>query len=164
MVVDMGWVNFDLDVPPACPVAHTILPNSRLPKQNRADSGMTKIIANPTQPRSATIRVTLYTYEAGHRSSRDGAGGARACSVLQADIICRQRGERERERERGEKESERELIEGATRMDTDGAHYITGTGLGRGCQAWFILFFSSSLQSGSPMVLCLLQSHLHPDS
>ena len=29
------WVDFGLDVPPSCPVARPILPNSRLPKQNR---------------------------------------------------------------------------------------------------------------------------------
>ena len=36
VVADLGWVDFDLDVPSTCPTDQLILPNTRLPKQNRA--------------------------------------------------------------------------------------------------------------------------------
>ena len=39
---------FDLGVPPFCPTAQPIRPNSHLPKQNWADSGTCKIKVNPT--------------------------------------------------------------------------------------------------------------------
>ena len=41
--VDLGWVDFDLGVPPSCPAGQPLLPNSHQPRQNVADSG--------TQPR-----------------------------------------------------------------------------------------------------------------
>ena len=41
VVVDLGWVEIDLNVPPCCPAAQPIQPNSHLPKHNRAGSGMT---------------------------------------------------------------------------------------------------------------------------
>ena len=41
-VLDFG------NVPPSCPVTQPILPNLHLPRQNLADSGMTKFIVNPT--------------------------------------------------------------------------------------------------------------------
>ena len=34
MLVDLGWVDFDLGVPPSCPTAQPLLPNSHQPKQN----------------------------------------------------------------------------------------------------------------------------------
>ena len=43
----LGWVDFDLDVPPSCPAAQPILPNSHLPKQSLA--GMSKLKVNPTR-------------------------------------------------------------------------------------------------------------------
>ena len=49
VVTDLGWSDFDWDVPPSCQVAQPILPKAYLPKLNRADNGMTKIIVNPTQ-------------------------------------------------------------------------------------------------------------------
>ena len=47
------WVLLTLiwDVPPSCPVAQPLLPNSHQPKQNWADSGTVKIQVNPTQIR-----------------------------------------------------------------------------------------------------------------
>ena len=42
----LGLVDIDLKVPPSWPAAQLILPNSKLPKQNQADSGMTKITVN----------------------------------------------------------------------------------------------------------------------
>ena len=44
-----GWVDFDLGVPPACPAAQPLLPNSNQPRQNWADSGTPKIKVNPTR-------------------------------------------------------------------------------------------------------------------
>ena len=44
-----GWVDFYLDDAPYCLAAQPILPDSCLPKHNWADSGTTKIKANPTQ-------------------------------------------------------------------------------------------------------------------
>ena len=32
MVAHLGWVAFGLDVPPSCPAAQPVLPNSHLPK------------------------------------------------------------------------------------------------------------------------------------
>ena len=49
VVVDLGWVDFDLDVPPFCLAAQPILPNSHLPKQNWAENGTLKIKVNLTQ-------------------------------------------------------------------------------------------------------------------
>ena len=46
---DLGRVEFDSDVPPYCPAAQPLLPNSHQPKQNWADGGTTKIKVNPTQ-------------------------------------------------------------------------------------------------------------------
>ena len=39
------------DVPPSCPAAQPLLPNSHQPKQNWADNGTVKIQVNPTQVR-----------------------------------------------------------------------------------------------------------------
>ena len=44
-----GLGNFDLGVRPSCTAFHPLLPNSHQPRQNRADSGTTKIKVNPTQ-------------------------------------------------------------------------------------------------------------------
>ena len=46
LLMDLGWVDFDLGVPSSCPSAQPLLPNSYQPKQNWADGGTTK---NPTQ-------------------------------------------------------------------------------------------------------------------
>ena len=52
LLVDLGWVDFDLGVPPSCPLAQPLLPNSNQPRQNWADSGTLKIQVNPTQSTS----------------------------------------------------------------------------------------------------------------
>ena len=49
MLVALGWVDFDLGVPPYCPAAQPLLPHSHQPKQNWADGRITKIKVNPTQ-------------------------------------------------------------------------------------------------------------------
>ena len=49
LVVHLGWVDFDLDVPPSFPAAQPFLPNFYQPMQNWADSGTLKIRVNPTQ-------------------------------------------------------------------------------------------------------------------
>ena len=59
MVVHLGWVGFDLNVPPCCPAAQQIQPNSHLPKHNLAGSGMTQIYVNQTQ--STTTSPSLYS-------------------------------------------------------------------------------------------------------
>ena len=41
LLVHLGWVDFDLGVPPSCQAAQPLLPNSLQPTQNLAD--------NPTQ-------------------------------------------------------------------------------------------------------------------
>ena len=38
LLVDLGWVDFDLGVPPSCPPAQPLLRNSHQPRQNWADS------------------------------------------------------------------------------------------------------------------------------
>ena len=60
VVGNMGLVDVDSDVPPACPPAQTILPSFCLPKQNRANCEMTK--TKSTQPRFLTTSPTLYLY------------------------------------------------------------------------------------------------------
>ena len=60
VVADLGWVDFDSDVPSSCPAAQPVLPNPHWPQQNRADIGTSKY--KSTQPRSATTSVTLYNY------------------------------------------------------------------------------------------------------
>ena len=57
VVVDLGWVDFDSDVPSSCPAAQPVLPNPHWPQQNREDIGTSKY--KSTQPRSATTSVTL---------------------------------------------------------------------------------------------------------
>ena len=52
LLMDLGLVDFDLGVPPSCPAAQPLLPNSHQPKQIRADSGTLKILVNPTQSTS----------------------------------------------------------------------------------------------------------------
>ena len=43
---ELGWVDFDFCVPPSCPAAQPLLPNSHQPKQSRADSGTLEIQVN----------------------------------------------------------------------------------------------------------------------
>ena len=43
MVVDLGWVNFDLRVLPSDPAAQPLLPNSHRPVQSLADWGKLNI-------------------------------------------------------------------------------------------------------------------------
>ena len=49
LLVDLGWVDFDSGVPPSCPAAEPLLPNSHQPRQNWADGGTLKIEVNRTQ-------------------------------------------------------------------------------------------------------------------
>ena len=56
----LGWVDFDLNVPPCCPTAQLIQPNFHLPKHHQAGSGMTKIKVNQTLSTSTTTSPTLY--------------------------------------------------------------------------------------------------------
>ena len=42
LLVDQGWDDFDLGIPPSCPAAQPLLQNIHLPKQNRTDSGTSK--------------------------------------------------------------------------------------------------------------------------
>ena len=49
VVANYGCVDFDLDVPPSCPIGLPILTNSHQPRQNLTDSGMNKIKVNPTR-------------------------------------------------------------------------------------------------------------------
>ena len=48
VVVDLGWVDFDFNIPSSSPSPQPILPNLQLPKQNGAGSGTPKINVNPT--------------------------------------------------------------------------------------------------------------------
>ena len=47
VLVHLGWVEFDLNVPPSCTVAQ---PNSHQAKQNGAGSGTLKNQVNPRVP------------------------------------------------------------------------------------------------------------------
>ena len=47
--VDMGWVDFDFCVPPTCPAAYPLWPNSHQPKQSRADIGTLEIQVHKTK-------------------------------------------------------------------------------------------------------------------
>ena len=49
VVVDLGLVDFDWDVPSSCPPPQPILPNFQVPKQNGTGNGVPKINVNPTQ-------------------------------------------------------------------------------------------------------------------
>ena len=49
LVVDLGWVAFDLGVPPSSLAAWPILPNCHQPRQNLAESGTLKILVDPSQ-------------------------------------------------------------------------------------------------------------------
>ena len=51
LFVDLGWVDFELSVPPSCPSAQPLLPNSHQAIQNWADSGTLKIQVSLTSPR-----------------------------------------------------------------------------------------------------------------
>ena len=48
VVVDLGWVNLDFNVPPSCRPTQPIEPNSHLLKHNKAGGGMTQIEVNQT--------------------------------------------------------------------------------------------------------------------
>ena len=48
VIGNMGWVDFDFNVPTSYPIAQPILPSFHLPKQNRTDSRM--IETKSTQP------------------------------------------------------------------------------------------------------------------
>ena len=60
LVVDLGLVDFDLSVPPSCPTAQPLLPNSHQPRQNWADSGTLKTKVKPTK--SASRLITQYAH------------------------------------------------------------------------------------------------------
>ena len=49
LFLNLGWVDFELGVPPSCPSAKPGLQNYQQPRQNWADSGTLKIHVNPTQ-------------------------------------------------------------------------------------------------------------------
>ena len=49
LLMDLGWVDFDLGVPPSCPAAQPLLPNYHQPKQSLANSGTLSIQVNKTQ-------------------------------------------------------------------------------------------------------------------
>ena len=49
LLLDLGWVDFDLGAPPSWPAAQRLGPNFHLLRQNWADSGTTNIKVNPTQ-------------------------------------------------------------------------------------------------------------------
>ena len=46
LVIDLGWVDFDMSFPPFCSAAKPLLPNSHQPRQNWADSGTITIEVN----------------------------------------------------------------------------------------------------------------------
>ena len=48
-LADLKWVELDSDFPSYCPVVQPLLPKFHLPKQNRADSGISKIKVNLTK-------------------------------------------------------------------------------------------------------------------
>ena len=52
LLVDLGWVDFDLGVPPSCPTAQPLLPNSHQPRENWSGSETLKIQVNPNQSTS----------------------------------------------------------------------------------------------------------------
>ena len=58
MVIDLGWVDFDLRVPPSGQAAQPHLPNSHQPGKGLEDGGILKI--QSSQPRSTTNRDALY--------------------------------------------------------------------------------------------------------
>ena len=64
LFVGLGWVDFDLGVPPSCPAAQPLLPNSHQPNQNRADGGTLKIQVDPTQSTSRwdTLCINSVSY------------------------------------------------------------------------------------------------------
>ena len=57
LLMDLGWVDFDLGVPPSCPAAQPLLPNYHQPKQSYIDSGTLKNQVNPTLSRSRWVTL-----------------------------------------------------------------------------------------------------------
>ena len=57
LLVDLGWVDFDLGVSPSSPAAQTLLQNSHQPMQNWEDSGTLKKSSqpNPETPCSTVL-------------------------------------------------------------------------------------------------------------
>ena len=49
VVEDLGWVDYDLSVPPSCQPAQPLLPNSHQPVQNWAERGTLKLQFNTTR-------------------------------------------------------------------------------------------------------------------
>ena len=56
----MGWVDFDLNVPPGCPAAQPIQPNSQFAQAQLLGSGVIKIKVNQTQS-TTTSKVATDT-------------------------------------------------------------------------------------------------------
>ena len=59
MVGDLGWVDFDSDVPSSCPAAQPVLPNPHWPQQNRADIGTRDESGIPASRYFGSARVRL---------------------------------------------------------------------------------------------------------
>ena len=57
--MNQGWVDFDLGVPPSCPDAQPLLPNSHQPGQNWSENGTHKIQVNPTHYRTPKLTELL---------------------------------------------------------------------------------------------------------
>ena len=55
VIVELGWVDFDLDVPSSYPTPEPILPISHMPMQNGAVRGIPKINVNKTHVRDHQI-------------------------------------------------------------------------------------------------------------
>ena len=59
LLVDLGWVDFGLGVPPCCPAAQPLLPKSHHSDQPR-QNGTPKIQVNPTQSTTSRWDTILY--------------------------------------------------------------------------------------------------------
>ena len=71
MVADLGWVGFDLDVLPSYPAVRPNLQNSQLPRQNRADSGTSRIQVNPTKVHDHQIHPVVASTQMQYLLRRD---------------------------------------------------------------------------------------------
>ena len=63
LLMDLGWVDFDLGVPPSCPSAQPLLPNFDQPRQNCAAIEYTQ---NSSQPSHEHVGHPVVSFHQDH--------------------------------------------------------------------------------------------------
>ena len=82
----LGWIDFDLGVPPSCLAAQPIHSNSHQRRQNRSESGTLKVQDNPSQAHEQIGHPVQFFW--GRREEvRKWRRGARATSINNCNFV-----------------------------------------------------------------------------